>query len=53
MDEYDALLNATGKNNIKDVAKRMNIDVSDPEFFRNSLRLIEKDIEAFIEIADK
>lgn len=53
VDEYDALLNATGKNNIKDVAKRMNIDVSDPEFFRNSLRLIEKDIEAFIEIADK
>lgn len=53
VDEYDSLLNATGKNNIKDVAKRMNIDVSDPEFFRNSLRLIEKDIEAFIEIADK
>lgn len=51
--EYDELLNATGKNNIKDVALRMNIDVHDPEFFRNSLRLIEKDIEKFIELASK
>ena len=51
--EYDELLNATGKNNIVDVAKRMDIDVRDPEFFRNSLRLIEKDIEKFIELADK
>ncbi len=51
--EYDELLNATGKNNILDVAKRMDIDVSNPEFFRNSLRLIEKDIEKFIELADK
>ncbi|WMM25061.1 M3 family oligoendopeptidase [Tissierella sp. MB52-C2] len=51
--EYDELLNATGKNNIKDVALRMNIDVHDPEFFRNSLRLIEKDIDRFIELASK
>ncbi len=51
--EYDDLLNATGKNNIADVAKRMNIDVRNPEFFRNSLKLIEKDIEKFIELADK
>lgn len=51
--EYDELLNATGKNNIKDVALRMGVDVHDPEFFRNSLRLIEKDIEKFIELADK
>lgn len=51
--EYDELLNATGKNNIKDVALRMGIDVGNPEFFRNSLRLIEKDIEKFIELADK
>ena len=51
--EYDELLNATGKNNIKDVAMRMDIDVNNPEFFRNSLRLIEKDIEKFIELASK
>ena len=51
--EYDELLNSTGKNNIVDVAKRMDIDVNNPDFFRNSLRLIEKDIEKFIELASK
>lgn len=51
--EYDDLLNATGKHNIRDVALRMDIDVRNPEFFRNSLKLIEKDIEKFIELADK
>jgi pepF/M3 family oligoendopeptidase len=51
--EYDESLNATGKNNIRNVALRMGIDVRDPEFFRNSLRLIEKDIERFIELASK
>ena len=48
--EYDSLLNATGKNNIRDVALKMNIDIHDPEFFRNSLKLIEKDIEKFISL---
>ncbi len=51
--EYDDLLNATGKNNIYNVAKMANIDVHDVEFFRSSLRLIEEDIENFIELADK
>ncbi|MFA7411772.1 MAG: M3 family oligoendopeptidase [Tissierellaceae bacterium] len=51
--EYDDLLNATGKNNIVDVAKRMDIDVRNPEFFRSSLELIAKDIEKFMELADK
>ena len=51
VEEYDDLLNATGKYNIQDVALRMNIDVHNPEFFRNSLKLIEKDIEKFIELA--
>ncbi|MBU5438781.1 M3 family oligoendopeptidase [Tissierella sp. MSJ-40] len=51
--EYDNLLKATGKNNIRDVAMMMDIDVHNPEFFRNSLKLVEKDIERFIELADK
>lgn len=51
--EYDELLNSTGKNNIKDVALRMDIDVHNPEFFRNSLRLVEENINKFIELADK
>ena len=49
--EYDDLLNATGKNDIRDVALKMGIDVHKPEFFRNSLKLIEEDIEKFIELA--
>lgn len=51
VEEYDSLLNATGKNNIRDVALKMNIDIQDPEFFRNSLKLIEKDIEKFISLS--
>ncbi len=51
--EYDELLNATGKNNIKDVADMMNIDIHKPDFFRSSLKLIEKDIDRFIELADR
>lgn len=49
-EKYRDLLNATGRKNIVDVAKMMNININDPEFFRNSLKLIEKDIELFIEL---
>ncbi len=48
--EYDELLTMTGKNNIQDVAKRMDIDVTKPDFFRNSLKLVEKDIEKFLRL---
>ena len=51
--EYDKLLNATGKNNIKDVAAMVGIDITNPDFFRQSLSLIEKDIEKFIEISER
>ena len=50
--QYDELLNATGKELIADVAMRMNVDVRDSQFFRNSLALIEKDIERFIELSN-
>ncbi len=53
VDEYDKLLNATGKNNIKDVAAMVGIDITNPEFFRQSLSLIEKDIEKFIELSER
>ncbi len=46
--EYDHLLSVTGKMDIVDVAKMMNIDVRSPAFWRSSLKLIELDIEAFI-----
>ena len=49
--EYEELLAVTGKNMVADVTKIMNIDVHDVNFWRNSLKLIEEDIEKFIEIS--
>lgn len=49
--EYDNLLAATGKMNVKDVAAIMGIDVHSKDFWRSSLKLIEKDIEKFLELS--
>ncbi|WP_161937271.1 M3 family metallopeptidase, partial [Tepidibacillus decaturensis] len=46
--EYDKLLSVTGKMNVADITKTMGIDVRSPEFWRNSLKLVEQDIETFI-----
>lgn len=51
--DYDKLLQATGKNDIKDVTAMVDIDITNPTFFRNSLELIKKDIEEFIELSEK
>lgn len=48
--EYDNMLSVTGKMNIVDVAKVMNIDVRKVDFWRSSLELIRKDIEKFIKL---
>ncbi|WP_341877541.1 M3 family oligoendopeptidase [Defluviitalea saccharophila] len=48
--EFDELLAATGKNNLVDVAKKMNIDLHSVDFWKNSLRLIEKDINKFLSL---
>jgi pepF/M3 family oligoendopeptidase len=48
VDQYDKLLSVTGKMNIADVAKIMNVDVRSVEFWRGSLRLIEEDIDSWI-----
>ncbi|HHW67916.1 MAG: hypothetical protein PWP07_924 [Epulopiscium sp.] len=48
--EFDDLLAATGKSNLVDVAKKMNIDLHSVEFWKNSLKLIEKDIDKFIHL---
>jgi len=48
--EYDRMLSVTGRMNIADVAKVMNIDVHDPDFWRSSLELIRKDIDRFINL---
>lgn len=46
--QYDQLLSVTGKMKAADVAKTMGIDLRSTDFWRNSLRLVEQDIEAFI-----
>ncbi|MFZ5353164.1 MAG: M3 family oligoendopeptidase [Bacillota bacterium] len=48
--EYDKLLSVTGKKKLADVALEMGIDIRSAEFWRNSLKLIEKDIEKFISL---
>ncbi|MCF0148976.1 MAG: M3 family oligoendopeptidase [Clostridium sp.] len=49
--EYEELLAVTGKKSVADVTKIMNIDVHDVNFWRSSLKLIEEDIEKFIELS--
>ncbi len=53
VERYDKFLRETGKNNIADVAHIMDIDIYSVDFYRSSLKLIEKDIEKFIELADR
>ncbi|PRR84057.1 M3 family oligoendopeptidase [Clostridium vincentii] len=48
--DYEKLLSMTGKNNLIDITKVMGIDINSKDFWRSSLRVIEKDIEKFINI---
>jgi pepF/M3 family oligoendopeptidase len=48
--QYDELLAITGKKSIKEVAETMDIDVTKPDFFRDSLKIVEKDIEKFLNL---
>ena len=47
---YDKLLSVTGKKKIADVTMEMGIDVRNVEFWRGSLKLIERDIEKFVNL---
>ncbi|WP_315070526.1 M3 family oligoendopeptidase [uncultured Clostridium sp.] len=51
--DYEQLLSITGKKKLSDVAKVMGIDISDKEFWENSLRIIEEDINKFIELSNE
>ena len=51
--DYEKLLSITGKNKIADVAKVMGIDINDKEFWKNSLKTVEEDINEFIELSNK
>lgn len=48
--QYDNFLSNTSINSIVDLAKTLDVDVHSIDFWRNSLKLIEKDIEKFINI---
>ena len=50
MNEYDKLLSVTGKNQIADVTMMMGIDIHSVDFWRSSLKMVQQDIEKFIEI---
>lgn len=50
--EYEKLLSITGKNNLEDVAKSMNIDINNIDFWKLSLKTIEKDIEEFLKLTE-
>ncbi|WP_238919094.1 M3 family oligoendopeptidase [Clostridium sp. YIM B02555] len=51
--DYEKLLSITGKNKLEDVAKVMGIDINNKEFWINSLKTVEVDINEFIKLADK
>ena len=49
--EYDALLAATGLGDVKDVAARVGIDVTDVNFWRKALSVVEKMIDEMEKLA--
>lgn len=49
--KYKQLLAVTGKMKIEDVTKTIGIDVSDPEFWKDSLKIIAEDIEEFMKLS--
>lgn len=50
LNKYDSLLEATTVNNVEEVAKIANVDLTDKEFWTNSINIIVRQIEEFIEI---
>lgn len=51
--QYDELLTITGRKSIREVAETMDIDVTKSDFFRDSLKIVEKDIEKFLSLTEK
>lgn len=50
LNKYDSLLEATTVNNVEEVAKIANVDLTNKEFWTNSINIIVRQIEEFIEI---
>lgn len=53
VEQYDKLLSLTGKSSIEHIGKVMNIDLNDLDFWRSSMEMVNKDIEKYMELADK
>ncbi|GKX29823.1 oligoendopeptidase F [Vallitalea longa] len=51
--KYDTLLKSTGKNSIFGIGQSVGIDLTDIEFFRGGLKMVENDIDMLIELIDK
>ncbi len=49
--DYKKLLSVTGKLKIADVTRTVGIEVTKPEFWRNSLAIVAEDIEEFIKLS--
>ncbi len=49
---YDNLLKATGKMNVEDVAKQVDINVTDINFWRGSLDIIKENIDLFLQLTE-
>lgn len=48
---YKKLLQVTGKMSIEDVTQSIQIDVTKPDFWRASLKIVEEDINEFIRLS--
>lgn len=48
--KYDDLLRATGKMSVEDVAKLADIDITKKSFWITSLKVIEEDVNLFLEL---
>lgn len=51
VDEYEKLLSITGKNKLSDITKIMGIDIHNKEFWKQSLKTIEDDINEFVKLS--
>lgn len=47
--DYEKLLSVTGKKNVYDIGKEINIDLRSKEFWEKSLKVVEEDINRFLE----
>ena len=49
-EKYEFLLSETGKRSVTDVAKIVDVDLNDINFWKNSLELIKEDISKFLDL---